>query len=67
MILLKNFSNESCMAWRETHDENVDLTLSDSVKIRSKSLLFFLNENLYFLLHILVAYSRAFQNIIMKL
>jgi len=25
MILLKNFSNESCMAWREIHDGNVDL------------------------------------------
>jgi len=35
MILLKNFSNESCMAWRRTHDGNVDLTLSDLVKIRS--------------------------------
>jgi len=22
MILLKNFSNESCMAWRGTHDGN---------------------------------------------
>jgi len=25
MILLKNFLNESCMAWRGTHDGNVDL------------------------------------------
>jgi len=41
MILLKNFSNESCMVWRRTQDENVDLTLSDLVKIRSRSLLFF--------------------------
>jgi len=24
MILLKNFSNESCRVWRETHDRNVD-------------------------------------------
>jgi len=34
MILLKNFPNESCIAGRRTHDGNVDLTLSDPVKIR---------------------------------
>jgi len=39
--LLKNFSNENCTAWRGTHDGNVNLTLSDLVKIRSRSLLFF--------------------------
>jgi len=58
MILLKNFSNASCMAWRGTLDGNVDL--SDLVKIRSRSLLFFFNGNSYFLLHILVAYLECF-------
>jgi len=37
MILLKNFLK---VAWG-THDGNVDLTLSDLIKIRSRSLLFF--------------------------
>jgi len=36
MILLKNFLNESCTAWRGTHDGNADL-----IKIRSRPLLFF--------------------------
>jgi len=37
----------------------MDLTLSDLVKIRSRSLFFF-NENLYFLLHVLIAYLESF-------
>jgi len=32
MILLKNFSNKSCLAWRGTYDGNMDLTLSNLAK-----------------------------------
>ena len=62
MILLKNFLKKSYMAWRRIPDENVDLILSDLFKIRSRSLMFFLNWNLYFLLHILVVYVESFSN-----
>jgi len=57
-IFLKNFSNESCIIWRRTHDKNVYLTLSDFVKI--KFIIVFLNGNPYFLLHILVIYLESF-------
>jgi len=60
IILLKNFPNKSCTAWRSTHDGNVDLTLSDPVKI--KVIIVFFNRNFYFLLHILVAYLESFPN-----
>jgi len=49
MILLKNFSNKSCMAWRGTHDGNVDLTLSDLVKIKGQGHCFFKWKSLFFI------------------
>jgi len=57
MILFKNFSNESCMVWKGTHDGNMDLTLSKSGQ---DYYCFFFNENSYFLLHILVTYPESF-------
>jgi len=64
MILLKNFSNENCMAWRGTYDGNADFTLSDLVTSgiinQVKVIIVFLNENPNFLLHILVVYLESF-------